>query len=94
MLCWRAKKWTYAKACYRMESDKEEPCMKIVNTEEFNALGSWEEKYAFIEKGLTAESMAVFAILPQTIQQQLFLERDPHGNVQVSLIESENCSQP
>ena len=57
--------------------------------EEFNALGSWEEKYAFIEKGLTAESMAVFAILPQTIQQQLFLERDPHGNVQVSLIESE-----
>ena len=58
-------------------------------TEEFNALGSWEEKSAFIEKGLTAESMAVFAILPQTIQQQLFLERDPHGNVQVSLIESE-----
>lgn len=58
-------------------------------TEEFNALDSWEEKYAFIEKGLTAESMAVFAILPQTIQQQLFLERDPHGNVQVSLIESE-----
>jgi len=58
-------------------------------TEEFNALGSWVEKYAFIEKGLTAESMAVFAILPQTIQQQLFLERDPHGNVQVSLIESE-----
>ena len=58
-------------------------------TEEFNALGSWEEKYAFNEKGLTAESMAVFAILPQTIQQQLFLERDPHGNVQVSLIESE-----
>ena len=58
-------------------------------TEEFNALGRWDEKYAFIEKGLTAESMAVFAILPQTIQQQLFLERDPHGNVQVSLIESE-----
>ncbi|MCR5673353.1 MAG: hypothetical protein K6F87_06520 [Lachnospiraceae bacterium] len=33
--------------------------------------------------------MSVFAILPQLIQQQLFLERDPHGNVQVSLIESE-----
>ena len=58
-------------------------------TEEFNALPSWEEKYAFIEKGLTKESMAVFAILPTGIQQQLFLERDPHGNVQVSLIESE-----
>ena len=58
-------------------------------TAEFNALSSWEEKYAFIEKGLSKEAMAVFAILPQGIQQQLFLERDPHGNVQVSLIESE-----
>ncbi len=57
--------------------------------DEFNALPNWKEKYAFIEKGLTAESMAVFAILPESIQQQLFLERDPHGNVQVSLIESE-----
>ena len=55
----------------------------------FNALATWEEKYAFIKAGLTEASMAVFAILPQTIQQQLFLERDPHGNVQVSLIESE-----
>ena len=57
--------------------------------DEFNALPSWADKYAFIEKGLTKASMDVFAILPQTIQQQLFLERDPHGNVQVSLIESE-----
>ena len=55
----------------------------------FNALATWEEKYAFIEAGLTAASMAVFAQLPAGIQQQLFLERDPHGNVQVSLIESE-----
>ncbi len=55
----------------------------------FNALATWSEKYAFIENGLTKESMAVFAILPENIQQQLFLERDPHGNVQVSLIESE-----
>lgn len=56
---------------------------------EFNALPTWEEKYAFIENGLTPESMEVFKILPTGIQQQLFLERDPHGNVQVSLIESE-----
>ena len=58
-------------------------------TAEFNALPTWDDKYAFIENGLTKESMAVFAILPVGIQQQLFLERDPHGNVQVSLIESE-----
>ena len=55
----------------------------------FNALATWKEKYEFIEKGLSKEAMAVFAILPEGIQQQLFLERDPHGNVQVSLIESE-----
>ena len=55
----------------------------------FNNLPTWEEKYAFIQAGLTKESMEVFAFLPQAIQQQLFLERDPHGNVQVSLIESE-----
>ena len=58
-------------------------------TEEFNALPDWNAKYDFIKSGLTAESFAVFDILPQGIQQQLFLERDPHGNVQVSLIESE-----
>ena len=57
--------------------------------DDFNALPSWEAKYAFIKAGLTEASMAVFALLPQAIQQQLFLERDPHGNVQVSLIESE-----
>ena len=58
-------------------------------TEEFNALPDWDAKYAFIKKGLSGESFAVFDILPQFVQQQLFLERDPHGNVQVSLIESE-----
>ena len=59
------------------------------NTAKFNALPSWADKYAFIEAGLSKEAMAVFAIVPESIQQQLFLERDPHGNVQVSLIESE-----
>ena len=58
-------------------------------TEEFNALPSWDAKYEFIKAGLSADSFKVFDILPQGIQQQLFLERDPHGNVQVSLIESE-----
>ena len=55
----------------------------------FNNLATWKEKYAFIENGLSKDAMGVFAILPENIQQQLFLERDPHGNVQVSLIESE-----
>ena len=58
-------------------------------TEEFNALPTWQAKYDFIKAGLTESAFAVFDILPAGIQQQLFLERDPHGNVQVSLIESE-----
>jgi len=58
-------------------------------TDEFNALPDWNAKYDFIKNGLSASAFAVFDILPQGIQQQLFLERDPHGNVQVSLIESE-----
>ena len=58
-------------------------------TEEFNALPDWAAKYDFIKAGLSDEAFKVFDILPQFVQQQLFLERDPHGNVQVSLIESE-----
>ena len=58
-------------------------------TEEFNALPDWNAKYDFIKAGLSADAFKVFDILPQLVQQQLFLERDPHGNVQVSLIESE-----
>ncbi len=58
-------------------------------TEEFNALPTWQAKYDFIKAGLTESAFAVFDLLPVGIQQQLFLERDPHGNVQVSLIESE-----
>ena len=58
-------------------------------TDEFNALPDWDARYGFIKNGLSKEAFAVFDILPQFVQQQLFLERDPHGNVQVSLIESE-----
>ncbi len=58
-------------------------------TEKFNALPTWQAKYDFIKSGLSASAFAVFDLLPVGIQQQLFLERDPHGNVQVSLIESE-----
>ena len=58
-------------------------------TAAFNALPDWNAKYEFIKAGLSDEAFKVFDILPQGIQQQLFLERDPHGNVQVSLIESE-----
>lgn len=38
---------------------------------------------------LTASNQTLFAYLPDNIKQQLLLDRDPHGNVQVAKIETE-----
>ena len=56
---------------------------------EFNAITDWQDKYSFMEKNLTEESFKVFSILPVDIEKQLLMDRDPHGNVQVSRIETE-----
>ena len=37
----------------------------------------------------SAENAAIYASLPEGVAKQLTMERDPHGNVQVSLIETE-----
>ena len=47
------------------------------------------DKVAFAKANLSAESAKVFGSLPTGIQMQLCNDRDPHGNVQVSLIETE-----
>lgn len=47
------------------------------------------DKVAFANANLSAESAKVFSSLPTGIQMQLCNDRDPHGNVQVSLIETE-----
>ncbi len=57
--------------------------------DEFATLNREEDKVAFMKKYLTEESYSTFALLPKDIQQQLMMDRDPHGNVQVSRIESE-----
>ena len=43
----------------------------------------------YILAHLSAENAATFATLPEGVARQLSLDRDPHGNVQVSLIETE-----
>ena len=43
----------------------------------------------YILAHLTAENAATFETLPEDVAHQLSLDRDPHGNVQVSLIETE-----
>ena len=50
---------------------------------------SREETIDFVKKNLTKENLAVFNSLPEDVSAQLALDRDPHGNVQVSLIETE-----
>ena len=48
-----------------------------------------EAKAAFVAEKLAGDSAKVFKSLPAGIQKQLCSDRDPHGNVQVSLIETE-----
>ena len=48
-----------------------------------------DEQVDFAKSHLTEENLAVFNSLPVGVARQLALDRDPHGNVQVSLIETE-----
>ena len=50
---------------------------------------SQTEKFAIIENTLSSENAKVFSSLPTLIKSQLLMDRDPHGNVQVSRIETE-----
>ena len=57
--------------------------------EAYAAIAENDKKAAFILGKLTEKSAAVFASLPMEIKMQLTMDRDPHGNVQVSRIETE-----
>ena len=58
------------------------------NGEEFNSIKRSKQRDYIISK-LTPENAAIYASLPEGVARQLSLDRDPHGNVQVSLIETE-----
>ena len=51
--------------------------------------GTDAEKISIIENSLSSENSSVFKSLPSLIKSQLLMDRDPHGNVQVSKIETE-----
>ncbi len=56
---------------------------------ELNEIAEMADKVVKVCTLISAESAAVLKSLPAGIQAQLLLDRDPHGNVQVSLIETE-----
>lgn len=58
------------------------------NAEYFDTLSD-KDKLQFIYSKISAESSQAFSSMPETIKNQLLMDRDPHGNVQVSRIETE-----
>ena len=58
-------------------------------TGESREFASAEEQISFVKGNIAADNLAVLESLPADVARQLCLDRDPHGNVQVSLIETE-----
>ena len=63
--------------------------MIAANQKEFDKISD-NDKIKFISEHLSKENAALFKSLPETVSKQLALDRDPHGNVQVSLIATES----
>ena len=55
----------------------------------FKTIDTFPDRQEFINQKLTRDSSYVFSSLPARIQEQLLRDRDSHGNVQVSKIETE-----
>jgi diphosphate-dependent phosphofructokinase len=55
----------------------------------FNSLETDDDKFQFINSHISADSTKAFNSFPKDIQVQLLMDRDPHGNVMVSRIETE-----
>ena len=62
--------------------------MLAANQADFDLVAS-DHKIDYVLAHLSDENAAIFRSLPISVSRQLALERDPHGNVQVSLIETE-----
>jgi pyrophosphate--fructose-6-phosphate 1-phosphotransferase len=55
----------------------------------FNALESLSKKREFVTGHLSSTSATLYRSLPDDIANQLILDRDPHGNVQVARIDTQ-----
>lgn len=55
----------------------------------FATLRTFEDQAEWVNRQLSKDSSYTFSSLPYSIQRQLLMDRDPHGNVQVSRIETE-----
>jgi pyrophosphate--fructose-6-phosphate 1-phosphotransferase len=64
-------------------------CEKSASKPYFDSLTRSDERLQFVSQKLAAASCQAFSSLPLGIQMQLLGDRDPHGNVQVSRIETE-----
>ena len=60
----------------------------LLSTPEAASVAAAEQR-AWILGKLSKENAAIYESLPEGVAKQLTMERDPHGNVQVSLIETE-----
>ncbi len=63
--------------------------LMALHADAFAALRGFDAQAAWLAQKLSASSAAVFAALPEEIGKQLLMDRDPHGNVQVSRIDTE-----
>ena len=61
----------------------------LAHNDDFVALSTDEEKRQYVKGMLSPVSSDIYRSLPKGIAKQLTMDRDPHGNVQVSLIETE-----
>ena len=57
--------------------------------ERIDLIESNRERRELVTAELSSESAEIFTSLPNSFANELLLDRDPHGNVQVSLIETE-----
>ncbi|MBP7211428.1 diphosphate--fructose-6-phosphate 1-phosphotransferase [bacterium] len=62
---------------------------ELENDTAFTNATSSHEKFELVESRLKPENAKVYNSLPALIKAQLLMDRDPHGNVQVSKIETE-----